>query len=58
MIQFNEKELSRLVSACSLAKDGTGSEHIWDDYEKLLQKIKNYQEEYDCPDCVYCELHQ
>ncbi len=57
-MQLNEKDISRLIKACECYQDRTGSEYMWDEYEHLLHKLHDYQQEYDCPDCVLCTIHQ
>tara|TARA_R110002050_G_scaffold157264_1_gene285750 strand:- start:626 stop:799 length:174 start_codon:yes stop_codon:yes gene_type:complete len=45
MIQLNETDVCRLITACDYYKDATGSEYMWDQYELLQNKLKAYGEE-------------
>lgn len=56
-MQFNEKDLSRLLKACEVYQDQTGSEYMWDEYAHLIHKLKNYEIEHECPECVLCDIH-
>ena len=58
MIQFKEKDISRLISACKIYQDQTGSEYMWEEYECLIKKLKNYEEDTQCSDCIICDLHR
>lgn len=57
-MQFNEKDIHRLIEACSTYQERTGSEYMWDQYEHLKHKLHNYETEHECPDCVLCDIHQ
>ena len=56
-MQFNEKDLSRFLKACEVYQDQTGSEYMWDEYAHLIHKLKNYETEHECPECVLCDIH-
>ena len=45
MIQFNNDDISRILRATRLYQDQTGSEYLFDEYEKLADKLQNYQEQ-------------
>ena len=45
MIQFNEDEIARLLRGVRCYQDKTGSEYLFDEYEKLANKLQNYQDE-------------
>ena len=45
MIQFKEEDIYRLIQACSVYQERTGSEYMWDEYEKLKDKLLSYREE-------------
>lgn len=45
MIQFNKAEVCELLRAIECYKDHTGSEHMWDKYDKLQTKVFNYGQE-------------
>ena len=42
MYRLTEHDLARLVTACKVYKDQTGSEHIWDEYNHLEDKLKTF----------------
>lgn len=45
MIQFNEADVSRLITACDYYKDATGSEYMWEVYDDLQNKLEAYRNE-------------
>ncbi|WNL50953.1 hypothetical protein SCREM2_gp34 [Synechococcus phage S-CREM2] len=45
MIQFNQDEVARLIRGVRCYQDRTGSEYLFDEYEKLADKLQNYQEQ-------------
>jgi len=42
MYHLNCTDISRLIRACEIYKDWTGSEHMWEQYDDLIQKLKLY----------------
>ncbi len=55
-MQFNEKEMNRILLACEYYQHyQTGAKK--QEYEKIIGKLHSYEEEYECPDCVICSLH-
>jgi len=56
-MQFKECDIHRLVTACKVYQDQTGSEYMWDEYEHLIRKLHNYENDISCPDCVVCDVH-
>ena len=44
-MRFSADEVSRLIRACELYKDYTGSEYMWEEYERLVTKLQYYEEE-------------
>jgi hypothetical protein len=42
MYRLTEHDLARLVTACKVYKDQTGSEFIWDEYNHLEGKLKTF----------------
>jgi len=38
-MRLNEDDVARLVTACKLSQENTGSEYIWDEYEELIHKL-------------------
>ena len=51
-MRFNSDDLARLKKACELYKDYTGSEYMWDQYEHLLTKLNQYENEYCLTDQI------
>jgi hypothetical protein len=45
MIQLNQDDVCRLIRACEYYKEETGSEYMWDVYDKLQNKLRNNGEE-------------
>tara|TARA_R110002012_G_scaffold81786_5_gene206919 strand:+ start:133 stop:339 length:207 start_codon:yes stop_codon:yes gene_type:complete len=45
MIQFREDDIHQLIRACNSYQKETGSEFVWDEYEKLKFKLEAYQKE-------------
>ena len=45
MIQFNEADVYRLITAVERYKDQTGSEWMWDQYDDLQMKLEAYKNE-------------
>ena len=56
-MQFTEGEVCRLITACKCYQEQTGSEYMYDEYERLIHKLNNYGEEYS-PTHLQCELDQ
>ncbi len=44
-MRFNTDDIARLIRACELYKDYTGSEYMWDQYDRLEKKLVYYEEE-------------
>ena len=47
-MRLNEGDVSRLITACNLYKENTGSEYMWDQYEDLIHKLKTLCEQGYC----------
>ena len=45
MMKLNSNDINRLIRACEMYKDQTGSEYMWGEYEHLVKKLRYYQEE-------------
>ena len=45
MMKFNSDDITRLIRACKNYQDETGSEYMWEKYEKLIEKLEYYEEE-------------
>jgi len=55
-MQFNEREMNRILLAVEHYKECVNTRA--DEYEKIIDKLHSYEEEYECPDCVLCTIHQ
>ncbi|AGH56975.1 hypothetical protein CPXG_00172 [Cyanophage P-RSM6] len=53
---FNQKDVARMLKACEYYKSFTTG-YMKEEYDNLVQKLHNYEEEIDCPDCTCCEIH-
>ena len=45
MYKLNEDDLNYLVIACRSYQHHTGSEYLWEKYEKIAEKLLLYQEQ-------------
>ena len=45
-MRLNDTDLTRLITACKVYQDQTGSEWMWEQYDDLINKLKAYQENY------------
>lgn len=45
MYSFKETDINRLIEACNLYKENTGSEYMWEEYDSLIGKLKTYLEQ-------------
>jgi hypothetical protein len=45
-MRLNDSDITRLVKACRLYQEKTGSEYMWDEYNDLIQKLNTYKEQY------------
>ena len=45
-MRLNDTDIARLISACLLYQERTGSEYMWDEYDALINKLKVYLEQY------------
>jgi len=45
MMKFNSSDITRLIRACRNYQEETGSEYMWEEYEKLIDKLTYYEEE-------------
>ena len=46
MMRFKNEDIVRLIRACELYKDQTGSEWMWEQYDDLVNKLKVYRDQY------------
>ena len=47
-MRLNEGDVARLVTACKLYQENTGSEYMWDEYTHLIEKLENLCEQGYC----------
>ena len=45
-MRFKEHDIYRLINACKIYQDQTGSEWMWEQYDDLIQKLQSYKEEH------------
>ena len=45
MYRLTEHDLARLVTACKVYKDQTGSEFMWDEYDHLQKRLTTYMDQ-------------
>ena len=45
-MRFNDTDITRIITACKLYQEKTGSEWMWEQYETLVDKLKVYQDQY------------
>jgi len=49
-MRLKEEDITRLILACELYKNSTGSEYMWDQYDELVKTLKTYLEQYSTDD--------
>ena len=46
-MRLNDTDIARLISACLLYQERTGSEYMWEQYDDLINKSSNaYKDNY------------
>ena len=45
-MRLNDTDISRLIAACKLYQENTGSEYMWEQYDDLINKLRAYQDNY------------
>jgi len=50
MMRLKDVDITRLILACELYKNSTGSEFIWEQYDELIKTLKTYLEQYSTSD--------
>ena len=45
-MRLNDTDISRLIAACLLYQESTGSEYMWEQYDDLINKLNAYQDNY------------
>jgi hypothetical protein len=47
-MRLNEVDVARLITACNMYKEKTGSEYMWDEYTELVKKLERLCEQGYC----------
>ena len=47
-MRLNEVDVARLITACNMYKEKTGSEYMWDEYTELVEKLERLCEQGYC----------
>ena len=45
-MRLNDTDISRLIAACLLYEERTGSEYMWEQNDDLINKLNAYQDNY------------
>ena len=45
-MRLNDCDITRLISACKLYQEKTGSEWMWEQYDDLINKLRTYKDQY------------
>jgi hypothetical protein len=45
MMRLNSTDINRLIRACKMYQETTGSDYMYDEYERLMTKLRYYEEE-------------
>jgi hypothetical protein len=45
-MRLNDTDITRLITACKLYQEHTGSEWMWEQYDDLINKLKTYKDQY------------
>ena len=45
-MRLNDTDIARLITACLLYQERTGSEYMWEQYDDLSNKLNAYQDNY------------
>ena len=45
-MRLNDTDIARLISACLLYQERTGSVYMWEQYDDLINKLNAYQDNY------------
>ena len=58
-MRLNDTDIARLISACLLYQERTGSEYMWEQYDDLINKLNAYQDNYsaDNENPIRCLLY-
>tara|TARA_B100000579_G_scaffold60991_1_gene44497 strand:- start:2718 stop:2873 length:156 start_codon:yes stop_codon:yes gene_type:complete len=47
-MRLNEGDVNRLITACKVYQEQTGSEYLWEEYSDLIDKLKQLCEQGYC----------
>ena len=47
-MRLSEADVHRIIKACNLAKETSGSEYMWDEYERIIEKLRTLCEQGYC----------
>ena len=45
-MRLKDTDITRLITACKLYQERTGSEYMWEQYDDLINKLRAYQDNY------------
>jgi hypothetical protein len=45
-MRLNDCDITRLITACKLYQEKTGSEWMWEQYDDLINKLRTYKDQY------------
>ena len=45
-MRLKDTDIARLITACKLYQERTGSEYMWEQYDDLINKLRAYQDNY------------
>jgi hypothetical protein len=45
-MRLKDTDITRLITACKLYQENTGSEYMWEQYDDLINKLNAYQDNY------------
>ena len=45
-MRLKDTDITRLITACKLYQEKTGSEYMWEQYDDLINKLRTYQDQY------------
>ena len=47
-MRLSETDVHRIIKACNLAQETSGSEYMWDEYEHIIEKLRIFCEQGHC----------
>ena len=45
-MRLKDTDITRLITACKLYQERTGSEYMWEQYDDLINKLRAHQDNY------------